>query len=100
MSVSSRLRVTSHSQNGSSRTDPGNLPMRGVMVTARSPVALQPAGFERQTQTIGVAMAETLGMKITLALAGVTETLSVTPLVGFAAAARFLALTTAANVTK
>jgi outer membrane receptor for ferrienterochelin and colicin len=85
--------------------DPDNLPLPGVTVTAASPalqgprtavtspngdfiipflppgeysVTLVLPGFEPQQQTISVAIAETLPMKIKLALAGVTETVKVT----------------------
>jgi Carboxypeptidase regulatory-like domain/TonB-dependent Receptor Plug Domain len=86
-------------------TDPDNLPLPGVLVTASSP-ALQgvrtaitsvsgdfiipflPPGeyivlfeldsFQSHKQTIGVAMAETIPMKVSLVLARLIETITVT----------------------
>jgi hypothetical protein len=84
--------------------DAGALPLPGVTVTAASPavqgtkvvvtsangdfmipflppgeytVTFELAGFAPQKQTIGVAMSETQPMKVTLAIASVTETVTV-----------------------
>ncbi len=86
-------------------TDPGGLPLPGVAVTVASPalqgtrtvvtsdngdfiipflppgeysVTFELQGFAPQTQTVGVAMAETRAMQVGLQLATVTETVTVT----------------------
>jgi len=86
-------------------TDPDGLPLPGVTITVSSPalqgvrtivtssngdflipflppgeyqVLCEISGFEPHQQTIGVAMAETIPMKISLALARLVETITVT----------------------
>jgi len=85
--------------------DPDDLPLHGVVITVTSPalqakqtgvtsangdfiipflppgeyyVAFELQGFQRQTQIIGVAMADTRPINIKLALAGVVDTVNVT----------------------
>ena len=85
--------------------DPGNLPLPGVTITAASPamqgtrstvtsangdfiipflppgdytVTIELQGFQQQKKAVSVAMADTQPFSITLALAGVQETVTVT----------------------